>query len=364
MKAPMLCAVSLLLLVSITSTAAAGFNQTAPKKKPITKEGLVAALRINGLTTAELVQQVEMRGVDFVLTDEIEKELRAVGAQPALIAAVRANSRSAPTSATSPARPDRGVRLDDNREAQPTVNVAGSYHALVIGNNAYQHMPRLKTAESDASAVEGVLREQYGFETKLLINATRQQIIAAINFYRRSLDQNANLLIYYAGHGYNDRDADKGYWLPVDAQLDDNANWISADDITTNTKVIPAKHVLIISDSCYSGTIYRAGEASLSTPVARDRFVEKMLKGKSRTLMASGGNEPVADSGSGNHSVFAGALLRGLSQNEMNTFTGTELFRDYVQESVAGRANQTPEYNPLRNSGHESGDFVFIRKRR
>ncbi len=28
---------------------------------------------------------------------------------------------------------------------------------------------------------------------------------------------------------------------------------------------------------------------------------------------------------------------------------------------MAGRAEQTPEYNPLRNSGHEAGDFVFTR---
>lgn len=77
--------------------------------------------------------------------------------------------------------------------------------------------------------------------------------------------------------------------------------------------------------------------------------------------MASGGKEPVADGGGGNHSIFAAALLRGL--READAFTGHELFRDYVQEPVAGRANQTPEDNPLRNSGHESGDFVFIRRK-
>jgi hypothetical protein len=86
-----------------------------------------------------------------------------------------------------------------------------------------------------------------------------------------------------------------------------------------------------------------------------------MFAGKSRTLMASGGNEPVADGGGGRHSIFANALLRGLAQIEKSEFTAGELFRDFVEESVAGRAQQTPEYNPLRNSGHESGDFVFVR---
>ncbi|HEV2802087.1 MAG TPA: caspase family protein [Pyrinomonadaceae bacterium] len=238
---------------------------------------------------------------------------------------------------------------------------AGRYFALVIGNNAYQHVQRLKTAEDDAREIDAILRTQYGFQTKLLLNGTRQQIISAINSYRRELSADANLLIYYAGHGVNDKEIDKAYWLPVDARLDDNSNWISADDITSNIRGIPAKHVLVVSDSCYSGTLTRGLEASLPAPSERQRYLQKMMASKSRTLMASGGNEPVADGGGGNHSVFANALLRGLKQMERDQFTAGELFRDFVEESVAGRANQTPEYNPLRNSGHESGDFIFSR---
>ncbi|MFL6210486.1 MAG: caspase domain-containing protein [Pyrinomonadaceae bacterium] len=249
---------------------------------------------------------------------------------------------------------DRGLDLE-NRPLPP-----GHYYALVIGNNAYQNIKQLKTAEADAKEVEAILRTRYNFQTKLLLNATRVQILSALNSYRRELDQDASLLIYYAGHGVNDKEADKAYWLPVDARLDENANWISADDITTNIKVIPARHVLIVSDSCYSGTLTRAAEPSIAEPAQRQRYLQKMLAGRSRTLMASGGNEPVADDGGGNHSVFAGALLRGLAQTDKTQFTAAELFQGYVEESVAGRANQTPEYNPLRNSGHESGDFVFM----
>lgn len=250
---------------------------------------------------------------------------------------------------------DRGLDLK-NKEFTP-----GHYYALVIGNNTYQSIASLKTAEDDAKEVEHVLRSQYGFETKLLLNATRQQILSALNTYRKALDSTANLLIYYAGHGYNDHEADKAYWMPIDASLDDNSNWISADDITTSIKTIPAKHVLIVSDSCYSGMITRGVEASLAIPSVRQNYLQKMLAGKSRTIMASGGNEPVADGGGGKHSVFANALLRGLQQVDKGQFTAAELFRSYIQERVAGGANQTPEYDVIRNSGHDSGDFVFVR---
>lgn len=259
------------------------------------------------------------------------------------------------------ALPHAGAWAQERGLGVPAQAANGRYFALVIGNNAYQFVQRLQTAETDAREVSAILRDRYGFQTKLLLNANRQQIISAINSYRRELTTEANLLIYYAGHGINDKEIEKAYWLPVDARLDDNSNWISADDITSNIKGIPAKHILIVSDSCYSGTLTRGLEANFPAPSERQRYLQKMFAGKSRTLMASGGNEPVADGGGGNHSVFANALLRGLAQMDKSEFTAGELFRDFVEESVAGRVQQTPEYNPLRNSGHESGDFVFVR---
>lgn len=257
----------------------------------------------------------------------------------------------------------RGIGLESKQKPEPTrTPKAAGYYALVIGNNDYQHMPKLKTAESDAHAIATILKDQFGFQTTLLLNATRQQIVSALNTYRKELDDKSSLLIYYAGHGYNDSEVDKAYWLPIDAQLDDNSNWISADDITTNTRGIHASHILIVSDSCYSGTIVRDAAPTLSAPKERDKYLAKMAEGRSRTLMASGGNEPVADGGGGGHSIFANALLRGISSMDKNEFTAGEVFNEYVVESVAGRASQTPEYSPLRNSGHESGDFIFIRK--
>jgi len=79
--------------------------------------------------------------------------------------------------------------------------------------------------------------------------------------------------------------------------------------------------------------------------------------------MASGGNEPVTDGGGSGHSVFARALLDGLRGMSERVFTAEELFHGYIKERVAGKSDQTPEYNPLRNSGHEVGDFVFVRVR-
>jgi hypothetical protein len=274
------------------------------------------------------------------------------------VAVLVAASANSPLSAFGQQAASRGVT--DSSQTRTTAPSLGSYYALVIGNNNYKYLNKLQTAVNDADAMAQMLRQRYGFVTKELRNATRDDIITAMVEYRRTLPENSNLLIYYAGHGQNDRDADEAYWLPVDAEKDNNQNWISADDITRDVRAIHSMHVLIISDSCYSGTLTRDADASIN-PRELSVFLTKMIKSKSRTLMSSGGDEPVADSGGGaGHSVFAGAILQGLGQIADSQFTAAALFQT-IQPRVAGRSDQVPQYSLIRNSGHDSGDFVFSR---
>ncbi len=73
----------------------------------------------------------------------------------------------------------------------------------------------------------------------------------------------------------------------------------------------------------------------------------------------SGGNEPVSDSGNGGHSVFADAFLKALKEEDKTSFTAEELYYGYIKKSIAGKSDQVPEYNTIKNSGHDGGDFVF-----
>ncbi len=261
-------------------------------------------------------------------------------------------------------KPQRTVQ--DSSQTQATAQPIGPYYALVIGNNDYRypHVPKLATAVNDANAVAQLLRDRYGFTTQTLLNATRDQIFTALVGYRQTLSDNANLLIYYAGHGHLDQDAGEAYWLPVDAQSDNPEHWISANDITSNVRAVPAKHILIISDSCYSGGLSDGGMRSVTgsiDPLEHRAYLAKKLNLKSRTLMASGGLEPVADAGAGNHSIFAGALIDGLRQMQEDQFAASDLFHSLIEARVAGRSEQLPHYDALRNSGHDLGDFIFSR---
>jgi hypothetical protein len=80
----------------------------------------------------------------------------------------------------------RGVSLPGQRAA---VAGNGAYYALVIGIDAYQNLPKLQTAVGDAQAVDQILRQRYGFQTTLLIDAqaTRTRILDAFSDYRGRL---------------------------------------------------------------------------------------------------------------------------------------------------------------------------------
>lgn len=89
------------LCVACAALVFAGAASTQTKK-PISKQGLVNAVKINGLSTRELVAQIERRGVDFEMTASDESDLQSVGARPEIIAAARANYRPAVVAAARP----------------------------------------------------------------------------------------------------------------------------------------------------------------------------------------------------------------------------------------------------------------------
>lgn len=242
------------------------------------------------------------------------------------------------------------------------LEVKGAFYAIVIGINNYQNLPKLRTAVNDAQAVDQILHENYGFSTHLLIDPDRDQMLEAFDQIRRKLSEDDHLLIYYAGHGVFDKGVNKAFWLPADADADSDIRWLIVDRITSTIKRMPAKHVLIVADSCYSGTLTRNISVQTNTIHAFNRYLGKMFERASRTLIASGGNEPVSDGGGSGHSVFAQAFLEALKNPGMKAFTAEQLFRDHLKERVAGVSQQIPEYKVIQDSGHAGGDFVFIRK--
>jgi len=234
----------------------------------------------------------------------------------------------------------------------------GRYHALLIGNNGYTQLPKLRSASTDVHEIAKLLRDEYGFEVTVLDDASRNDVLLALERYRRELGARDNLLVYYAGHGWLDEEADEGYWLPVDASPDSSINWIPIATLTASFKAIRAKHVLVVADSCYSGKLTRGIAVRANRP---PDYIQRMAEKRARMVISSGGLEPVLDGGRGNHSVFAGAFLDALRGNR-DVIDTTSLFSQ-IRRDVMLHADQTPELADIRKSGHEGGDFLFVPQR-
>lgn len=239
----------------------------------------------------------------------------------------------------------------------------GKFHALVIGNNDYSGFTKLETAVADANEVGEILRSRYGFQVEILNNAPRAQMIAKLSALTTSLKAGDNLLVYYAGHGQLDATG-KGYWVPVDGVQNNPASWVGNDTVSDFLGAMQAKHVLVVADSCYSGTL--SGNAVRPIPMdAKEDDILSVSRVKARTVMSSGGLAPVLDTGGDGHSIFAAAFIRALN-SESNLTEGYRLYEEVSQQvtqrSAAARLPQRPQYSALKHAGHEGSEFFFLPK--
>jgi hypothetical protein len=121
-----------------------------------------------------------------------------------------------------------------------------------------------------------------------------------------------------------------------------------------------ANNILLVSDSCYSGLIGQSIVAKRYRGSSDPKFLKTMLQARSRILITSGGDKPVADFGGSGHSIFAQAFIDALNAKRSDAFISHKLF-SYVREKVTKTlgSHQVPRFYRLRNAGHEDGDFVF-----
>ena len=260
--------------------------------------------------------------------------------------------------------------VDKQLSAGPAQNISaegfGKFYALVIGNNDYANYVDLKTPITDAKAVAEVLNKRYNFDTRLILNASRYDILTAINELREELTEKDNLLIYYAGHGDLDEGNDKGYWLPVDAEPNNSANWLSNTSISDQLNTMKAKHVMVVADSCYAGTLSTASVARQNLNLSDEdieSWLDVMTDVRARTVLTSGGVRPVLDAGGGKHSVFAKAFIDALESNN-RVLDGNSLFvsvlGDVKRGSEAFAHQQIPDYGAIKYAGHEAGEFFLF----
>lgn len=243
--------------------------------------------------------------------------------------------------------------------------VVGNQWLFVIGIDTYIKWPPLKTAANDAKAVKEVLLSRYHFEKKYLIElydeqATRKNIIGKLRYLANNIREEDSLVIYYAGHGQLDSITKRGSWIPVESGTQDASAWISNNDIKDYLRIdaIRAKHILLISDSCFAGDFFR-GNRGIAAKIT-ETIIKKSYQLSSRQAITSGGLEPVSDAGFGNNSIFAYFLIKTLKENQKPFLLPSDMFAD-IKAGVAENADQFPVLGSLKGTGgQQGGEIVFF----
>ena len=222
-----------------------------------------------------------------------------------------------------------------------------------INNYADANIPALETALPDARAVGDSLKNQLGYDVKTLSNASRADIVIALNQLAREVGPNDSVTVYYAGHGYLSEKNNTGYWIPADAKSTSPDNWISNNDVAKLLNNIPAKQVMLVSDSCYSGSLAKEQTVSSRGSVDPNAILAK----RSVTVMSSGGEEPVSDEGKDGHSIFAYSFMNALKT--VSKFDPASNLFDAVKAQVTKEFPQNPQYAGSASAGHTpGGDFL------
>ncbi|SFV67139.1 Polysaccharide deacetylase, caspase activity [hydrothermal vent metagenome] len=264
--------------------------------------------------------------------------------------------------------PNRGVKIIPNYAQQRNITSKsqnfGNYHALLIYIDDYTYLNKLETPKYDVEATAKILKERYGFKTTIVSNPKNSdELVEILDKLSQKITPNDNLLIYYAGHGHYIKKANAGYWQLKDARKDSRVGWISIASAINNTlNLMSAKHILVISDSCYSGAILRKSDARLGVNREDMRYYTQLHQKKSRNALTSGGLEPVLDGDpiNPNHSIFTNGLLYSLQNNTKPIFVLEEKFSE-IKRYIKLKADQTPQYSDIAKTGHEmGGDFIFV----
>lgn len=236
----------------------------------------------------------------------------------------------------------------------------GKNYLLIIAVDKYKFWKSLSNPVKDARDLKKVLMEKYGFTQDHVLElyneeATPDNIRDQFESLKEKGTDLDNLLIYYSGHGYYDPSFDLGYWVPSEGRTSQNAtaSYIPNDNIRNYIKVLNFRHILMVADACFSGSLFISEEGK------RGEEKEKMESIKSRWGMSSGNLELVSDGEKGKNSPFATYFVKYLQENLEDRLKVSKVM-EYVVKQMKNTTNQNPIGARLSGVGDEGGEFVFV----
>lgn len=197
----------------------------------------------------------------------------------------------------------------------------GKFLIISIGIDEYQNWPRLNNPVNDALGFQQTLVDKLSFSAPIppLINTAATKDAIEVLVKERLLnvvEENDNLIIFFAGHGHTCIESETGYIIPIEARSpkpeEHWGDYIRLNHWLEEISELPARHILVILDACHSGFALGTAMKSYRNAIS---YQKDLSTKKSRKVITSARREqPALDGGSiPNHSLFTGTLIDGFN---------------------------------------------------
>ena len=239
----------------------------------------------------------------------------------------------------------------------------GEYLGILIPVEKYTDpmIGNLSKPLKDAKKLQKILEGRYGFKCEIVKNPTRKNILDLIHNLRESVSDYTNLMIFFAGHAEWIKEQKQGYWFPCDAEHNSYSNKISMAEIKSHLRPLPAQHILLIIDACYSWCLKLSRGIKCSN-CNECISCEEDHKKPSRKVLASCADQKTPD-----ESYFLGHLADILRKNTA-PLPALSLYCDLKKKVVNDKWDEPLHphffdiYNTREDTDHEyqEGDFIFV----
>lgn len=270
-----------------------------------------------------------------------------------------------PASSLSSPRPTLRRSDVDSPIASKTQSRPNAY-AVVVGVEGYRsNLPKADFSAQDAKMMGEYLTNVMGYQAQNIVvllndHAAKADIQKYIEHWLPNrVEADATVLVYFSGHGAPNPKTGEAYLVPFDGDpAFMEATGYPLTRLYEQLNKLPAKEIIVVLDSCFSGAGGRSVIAKGLRPIVTEIENPLLAKGKTIVLAASAGPQVSSTYEEKAHGLLTYFFLKGLQGEGDTNHDGTielaELFH-YLKpqvERVARRDfnnDQTPQL--LGNAG-------------
>ena len=223
--------------------------------------------------------------------------------------------------------------------------------AIIIANENYQEESKVEYALNDGETFKTYCQKTLGLPEDNIHykkDATLNNILSEVDWLSqvaKAYNGEANLIVYYAGHGIPDETNGSAYLLPIDGKGTNLRTGYSLAELYKTLGELPSQRITVFMDACFSGT--KRGEGMLAS--ARGVAIKskpEAPKGKMIVFSAAQGDETAYPYEDKQHGLFTYFLLKKLQETKGNITLGE--LGEYIKQQVSRKSivtngkSQTP----------------------